>query len=233
VVAGEALLVNVSVALAAPADCGLNVTVIGALWPAGIVTGKESPLTLNAALLELMAVTVTLAPLAIRLPVPVPLVPATTLPIANVVGLTASCPDATAVPVPVSGMVNVGFDAFDVTVTLPLAAAADAGVNFTLNVAACPAVRVTGVVIPLRLNPVPLAATAEIVTLDPPVFVTVSERDLFDPTCTLPKARLVGFDPNPPAVTPAPESGIVSVGFVAVEVTVTFPLTAPADVGMK
>jgi hypothetical protein len=221
------------VALAVPADCGLNVTVNGALWPAGIVTGKESPLTLNAPLFELTAVTVTLAPLAVRLPDPVPLAPATTLPMANVAGFTPSCPDATDVPVPVTGIVKVGFDAFELTVTLPLAAAADAGVNFTLNVAPWPAVRVTGVVIPLTLNPVPLAATAEIVTLDPPVFVTVSERDLFDPTCTLPKARFVGFDPNPPAVTPAPEIGIVSVGFDAVDVTVTFPLTAPADVGVK
>jgi hypothetical protein len=73
-------------------------------------------------------------------------------------------------------MFRVGFEAFDVIVTLPLALAAEAGVNVTVKVAPWPAVNVTGAVIPLRLNPVPLIATCEIVTLDPPVFVTVSDR---------------------------------------------------------
>jgi hypothetical protein len=41
-------------------------------------------------------------------------------------------------------------------VTLPLALAAVSGANLTVKVALWPAVRVTGVVIPLRLNPVPL-----------------------------------------------------------------------------
>ena len=50
----------------------------------------------------------------------------------------------------------MGLDAVEVMVTLPLAVAADWGANATLNVALCPAVRVSGVEIPLRLNPVPL-----------------------------------------------------------------------------
>jgi hypothetical protein len=53
-------------------------------------------------------------------------------------------------------MVRVGFDAVDVMVTLPLLLAADAGVNVTLRVALCPAVSVTGAVIPLKVNPLPL-----------------------------------------------------------------------------
>jgi hypothetical protein len=53
-------------------------------------------------------------------------------------------------------MVRVGLEAFEVTVTLPLALAADAGVNVTVKVALCPAVSVTGAVIPVKLNPVPL-----------------------------------------------------------------------------
>ncbi len=227
------MLVKVSVAVAAPAACGLKVTVNGALWPAAIVTGSERPLTLNAPLFELIAVTVTLAPLAVRLPDPVPLVPATTLPMGRVVGLAVSCPDETAVPVPVSGISSDGFDPFEVTVTFPLALAADVGVNFTLKVAPWPAFRVRGVVMPLTLNPVPLAATEEIVTLVPPEFVTVSDNVLFAPTCTLPKPRLVGLDPRAPAATPVPESGIANEGFDAVEVTVTFPLALAADVGVN
>ena len=51
------------------------------------------------------------------------------------------------------------------------------------------------------------------------------------PTVTLPKVRLVGLDPSAPAVTAVPDSGIVSVGFDAVEVIVRFPLTGPVEVG--
>jgi len=90
VVEGCALLVKVSVALSAPLVCGLKVTVNPALWPAGIVTGSDKPLTLYAELLEPIPVTVTAAPLAVRLPEPCPLVPTTTLPRARVVGVTAS-----------------------------------------------------------------------------------------------------------------------------------------------
>jgi hypothetical protein len=50
----------------------------------------------------------------------------------------------------------------------------DVGANVTVKVVLCPAVNVTGVVIPETLNPVPDAATAEIVALVPPVFLMVS-----------------------------------------------------------
>jgi hypothetical protein len=152
------LLVKVSVALAAPDTCGLKVTVKEALWPAGMVTGSERPPTLNTELFELAAVTVTFAPLAVRLPDAVPLVPTTTLPRPSVVGVTVSCP-AAEVPVPDSGIVSVGLDAFEVMVRLPLAFAADCGVKLTLKLALCPVVSVTGAVIPVKLNPVPLMPT--------------------------------------------------------------------------
>ena len=145
-------------ALAAPVVAGLKVTVKETLWPAGIVTGSDSPPTLNTELFVFAPVTVTLAPLAVSIPDELPLVPTTTLPRSMVVGLTASCPTA-AVPVPDRGMVRVGFEALDVMVRLPLATPADDGVNETLKVALCPAVRVTGAVIPLKLNPEPLIAT--------------------------------------------------------------------------
>ena len=54
------------------------------------MTGSDSPLTLNSELLELAAVTVTLAPVAVRLPDPVALSPATTLPSVSVAGETPS-----------------------------------------------------------------------------------------------------------------------------------------------
>jgi len=152
------LLVNVSVALAVPVVVGLNVTVKETLWPAGMVTGSDSPPTLNTELLVLAPVTITVAPLAVSSPDELPLLPTSTLPRFNVVGLTASCPTA-AVPLPDRGIARVGFDALEVMVRLPLALPADDGANETLKVALCPAVSVTGAVIPVKLNPEPLIAT--------------------------------------------------------------------------
>ena len=103
------------------------------------------------------------------------LIPTVTLPKLRLVGFDPSVPAAT--PVPDMGMVSVGLEAFEVIVMLPLTLAADAGVNVTVKVALWPAVSVTGAAIPLRLYPVPLIPTREIVTLEPPVLVTVSDRD--------------------------------------------------------
>ena len=87
-----ALLVNVSDAVAAPAVFGLKVTVNEALLPAGIVSGSERPPTLNTELFVLAVVTVTLAPLAAKLPEVVPLTPVITLPRSSVAGVTVNCP---------------------------------------------------------------------------------------------------------------------------------------------
>jgi hypothetical protein len=149
------LLVNVSVPLTAPVADGVKITVYGTLFPAGIVTGNDNPLIVNAALFELAALTVTLAPAAVRLPEPVLLVPTTTLPMASVAGDAVRVP-AAAVPVPDNGIARDGFVAFEVTVTVPLKLVAEVGVNITLNVVLDPDVNVTGVVIPLRLNPFPV-----------------------------------------------------------------------------
>jgi hypothetical protein len=156
-----------------------------------------------------------------------PLVPATTLPIAMGEGDAVSDP-VVAVPAPVRGIVKVGLAPVDVTVTLPLALAADNGVKVTLKVALCPAMSVAGVEIPLTLKPVPLTPTCEMVSVDPPVFVTVSDNTCLLPTVTVPKSRLVGFDPTAPCVTPVPDSGSDSEGFGASEVIVTVPLALPA-----
>lgn len=132
---------------------------------------------------------------------------------------------------PESEIVSVGFVAVEVIVMLPLTAPAALGVNETLNVALWPAPIVTGAVIPLKLNPVPLTATFDTETLDPPVFVIVSDWLCVLPTVTVPKLTLVGFAASVPGVTPVPDSPMVSDGFDASEVIVTVPLAAPADCG--
>jgi hypothetical protein len=87
-----ALLVKVSAAVCAPVVAGLKVTVKDALWPAAIVSGSESPLTVKVALFDTAEFTVTLLPLALKVPVAVPLLPSATLPTAIVVGVTDSWP---------------------------------------------------------------------------------------------------------------------------------------------
>ena len=91
VVDGWALLVKVRIALSAPATCGLNVNVNGTLCPEGMVTGSDKPPIVNRELFEVAAVTVTSAPVALRAPSAVPLLPMTTSPAANVAGLAVNC----------------------------------------------------------------------------------------------------------------------------------------------
>lgn len=155
---GCALLVKVSVALAAPVAVGVKVTVKGTLLPAAIVVGSVSPLIVKTELFKLAAVTLTVAPVAVSVPDAVPFVPTTTLPTARVVGLTVSVPVAAA-PVPDRGMLSVGFDALDVTVTVPLAVPVEVGANVTLKLVLAPAASVIGVEIVLKLKPVPLIDT--------------------------------------------------------------------------
>ena len=81
---------KVRVAVAVPVACGPNVTENGILCPSAMVTGKEIATTANAALSELAAVTVTVPPLAVRVPDALPLLPTSTLPTLRVDGLAAS-----------------------------------------------------------------------------------------------------------------------------------------------
>ena len=63
------------------------------------------------------------------------------------------------------------------------------------------------------------------------MLVTVSDRFLLLPTCTLPNARLLGFGESVPGVTPVPESAMPKLGFDPFEVIVTLPLAAPLALG--
>src|SRR5260370_23785154 len=49
--------------------------------------------------------------------------------------------------------------------------------------------------------------------LDPPELVSVSDKVVLLPACTLPNARLVGVAASAPCVTPVPESGRLKLGF--------------------
>jgi hypothetical protein len=157
--------------------------------------------------------------------------PTVTVPKLRLAGLAPNVPAV--VPVPVKGIARVGLGAFEVIVRLPLATPLAVGVNVTLKLVLCPALSVTGAVIPLNVNPLPVIPAWEIVTLDPPLFVTVSERARLLPTVTLPKLRLLGFAPSAPAVTPVPDNGIANEGLAPSEVIVTAPFALPLDCGAK
>ena len=100
-----------------------------------------------------------------------------------------------------------------------------------MNVAPCPGARVLGRVSPLTLYALPDVFAWVMVTFIPPVLVTVSDRLAVVPVCTFPNARLAGLAASVPAVTPDPETGIVSVGFEPLLVITRFPLTEPLKVG--
>lgn len=83
-------------------------------------------------------VMVTLAPVAVRLPVAVPLLPTVTLPRFKLLGVTPNWPWAW-VPVPVTLSVVVAEDALLVKVSVPLAVPVACGLKVTLKAALWPA----------------------------------------------------------------------------------------------
>ncbi len=128
----EALLAKVRLADVVPEACGAKVTVNGAELPAAMVTGSEIPLSANSVLLKLADDTVTLAPVAVSVPLLAKLVPTVTLPKLRLVGARASCPGA--IPVALKGMARFGLEASEVMDREPLMLPAAAGVKVTLKV---------------------------------------------------------------------------------------------------
>jgi hypothetical protein len=147
------------------------------------------------------------------------------------VGFTANCPAVTVLPDPVRGIESVVLAAFEVIEIAPLAEPVDVGANATLKVKLWLGLNVTGGVMPLKLKPVPLGTTCDIVTAELLEFVKVSERVFFDPVCTEPKLKLVGLEVSCPPATLVPESATFRVGFGALLVIARFPLNVPAEFG--
>jgi hypothetical protein len=127
----DALLTNEKLPEAVPLACGANVIENGALCPAAMVRGSVRPLRLNCELVELTDEMVTLALLAVIVPLRFSVVPISTAPNDNEDGETATCP--TLVPFPDSDTVTAGSDAVDVTVSVPLLVPAAVGVNATVR----------------------------------------------------------------------------------------------------
>jgi hypothetical protein len=221
-----------TVPLADPLTVGLKVTVNEVLCPAAKVKGKESPLKLNPVPLATAAEIVRLVPpVLVRASDRLELAPTWTLPKARAVGFGVNVPWV--VPVPERETFRVVFDAVEVMAILPLAVPDVVGEKSAVNEVLWPAAKVNGRDRPLKLNPGPLAAAAEMVRLVPPEFVNVSDSGFEVPTCTLPNASLLGLAVNTAGATPLPDKGKFKVEFEAFETKATLPLEPPADWGAK
>lgn len=170
-----AVLAKEAVAVAAPEEVGENLTVNVTGVDVVTVTGNVKPLIANSealAPLTLTEDTVTVAPVALSVPVLVPLVPTSTLP--TLTELTFRVPGVGATADPVSPTLRAGSAASESTITLPLELPADCGAKVTVKEALCPGARVRGVVNPEILKAAGETVASEIFAFMPPVFFTVS-----------------------------------------------------------
>jgi len=222
------LLAKVSAPAAAPPVCGVNPTLTVTLLPAGIVTGKETPSKPNWELLLAAEVTVTGAPVALRIMDCVPVFPTVTLPKFSGAGAIDNCPPALE-PVPVSGMVTPPFG----KTMLPLAAPPAGGLKITLNVRVWFGVRSMGRLKPLVLNPLPVISTWVTRMYVAPELVTETGSVKVFPTGTLPNDKAAGFGVKDSLAEPTPPTPTCSVELVALLVNRIVPSTQATVVGVN
>ena len=96
-------------------------------------------------------------------------------------------------PVPLSRIVAGDPALLLATEMLPVALPATVGAKAAVSVAADPALMLTGNVNPLALNPDPVTAALDIVSVAFPEFVSVTFCVALLPTFTFPKLTLVGL----------------------------------------
>jgi len=224
----EALLVKESFPDAAPELLGVNFTVIAADFPAAIVTGKETPLTVNSELVVVAEETITLVPEAVRVADIALLDPTATLPRLALPGETARVPAAP--PVPESGIVSVRLLALESTVRLPVVAPPVLGRNKSLKVMLAAGARVTGGVIPVRAKAEPFVFADEMTSGAAPTFFNVSDSVFELPTATLPKLPLGRVAETFPC-TPQPFSESATVGLEALLAKEMVPCTLSKEGG--
>lgn len=147
----------------------------------------------------------------------------------TVVGVTANWPGLA--PAPDNATLRLLTEPSAVSARLPLAFPLLWGVNVTLKVRLWPAFKVVGTLKPLVANPAPVTVAVERCSNDPPVFVRICECDWVLPTCTVPKAMLVGFAARAPGVRPVPESGMLKEELLALLVMAMLPVALPAALG--
>jgi hypothetical protein len=159
------------------------------------------------------------------------LLPVWTLPKPRLVGAALSAPADGAVPD--NPIFKVGSDALLAIARLPVRVPLPWGAKLTLKLVLWPAVSVRGRLSPLIANADPVTVACEIVTLEPPELVSVPDRLLLLPACTVPKFRLAGLATIVPAETPVPESGRLSDEFDPLLAMAMPPVANPVAWGVK
>jgi hypothetical protein len=126
------------------------------------------------------------------------------------------------------------FAAVLITDALPVALPATVGVNVTLKLAVCPADNVTSGAEPLRLNPLPLTLTWEMLTAELPVFVSVTLWVALALRVWVPKLNEVVLGVScGTGAEPVPLSGIVVGDLGALLTSVRLLEELAPDVGVK
>src|SRR5215471_12708555 len=163
-----------------PAEAGAKPTLNDAAPPAGTENGTAKPDRLKGAPLVVTCVTCSVAePEFCTMTVDVFVTPITTFPKLTLEGVTAM---SGCTPAPLNNTADGELVAVLATLRVPETLPTAAGVNATTSESAWPGVRVTAPEKPLTLNPAPVQATDEMVTLPVPVFVTLIARDELLPT---------------------------------------------------
>jgi hypothetical protein len=140
--------------------------------PTAMVLGRVNPLRLNSALVEVAEEMVTFDPVAVRVAVTLLLEPTARLPKFKVLALEVNCPAGT--PVPERAIAKAAVDAFETTAIVPVMLPLAFGVQRTLKVTLCPCLSLTGKLKPLTPKPGPVTVACEMVTVESPAFVKVS-----------------------------------------------------------
>jgi hypothetical protein len=153
-------------------------------------------------------------------------------PKATGLGLAESVAVPGGTPVPLSGTVNEGLLAFELTVNVPVCAVAEVGANVTVTVQVALAASVPQLLVCVNW-PVPLTATPVTLPEALPVLVMVTARVEDVLVVWLPNATGLGLAESVavPGGTPVPESGTVNEGLLALEAIVNVPVCAVAVVG--
>ena len=187
-----ALLFTTTPPLALPAPVGEKFALSTAACPAATVVFAPTPVAENCdPLTATLEIVTSEFPVLVSVTACELLLPSNTSPKLSPELLGVSTRIAVTL-VPFNASISGEFGALLVSITEPVALPFAAGANSTLNVALCPAAIVSGVVSPLVVNPAPLTAALEIVTLAVPLFCRVIVCELLDPVATFGKLALLG-----------------------------------------
>jgi hypothetical protein len=139
-------------------------------------------------------------------------------------------------PVPDTAIAGAALVALLTTVTVPLSVPVVFGANTMLMIALCPGLRVAPLMplVTLYAAEDPVMLTPETVTLDVPLFVSVTGNVVLWPTVSLPKLKLDTDDTKLLLeVVPVPLKGTVTSAVPELFLSVSVPVKVPDAVGLN